>query len=108
MLQTDAPRIAACALLAAAPLVLSSISVAQAPPPRPAPIMAPAIPPSHTLDLMTEPGAAAVSAKWKVADVKIVEVPAIEGAMPQYKTTYNIEPRAGGANFDDSKWQAIE
>src|SRR5205085_12099674 len=104
MQTTNLAKIVAAAALVAVPLALSSISVAQAPPPRPAPIMAPAIPPSHTLDLMTEPGAAAVSAKWKVADVKIVEVPAIEGAMPQYKTTYNIEPRAGGANFDDSKW----
>src|SRR6266446_4315176 len=108
MLKTDVARIAACAALTSLPLLVSSLSVAQAPPPRPAPIMAPAIPPSHTLDLMTEGGAAAVSAKWKVSDVKIVEVPAIQGAMPQYKTTYNIEPRAGGSDFDDSKWPVIE
>src|SRR5947209_16809015 len=44
----------------------------------------------------------------EVSDVKIVEVPAIQGAMPQYKTTYNIEPQAGGADFDDSKWPKIE
>jgi len=57
---------------------------------------------------MTAPGSAALGAQWRVSDVKIVEVPAIQGAMPQYKTTYNIEPRAGGADFDDSKWPAIE
>ena len=28
--------------------------------------------------------------------------------MPQYKTTYNIEPRAGGIDFDDLKWPIIE
>ena len=108
MRKTVRARLFAGAALVAVPLAISSISVAQAPPPRPAPIMAPAIPPSHTLDLMTEPGAAAVGAKWKISDVKIVEVPAIEGAMPQYKTTYNIEPKAGGADFDDSKWPVIE
>jgi hypothetical protein len=91
-----------------APLAIASISVAQAPPPRPAPIMAPSLPVTHTVDLMTTAGAAAVGAQWVVSDVKIVEVPAIQGAMPQYKTTYNIEPKAGGADFDDSKWLKIE
>jgi hypothetical protein len=49
-----------------------------------------------------------LGAQWKVSDVKIVEVPAIQGAMPQYKTTYSIEPQAGGSDFDDSKWPNIE
>jgi gluconolactonase len=57
---------------------------------------------------MTAQGSAIFEAQWKVSDVKIVEVPAIQGAMPQYKTTYNIEPRAGGIDFDDSKWSIIE
>jgi gluconolactonase len=43
-----------------------------------------------------------------VSDVKIVEVPAIAGVNPKYKTTYDIEPRAGGADFDDSGWEKIE
>jgi len=98
----------ACAVLVTAPLAISTLSVAQAPPPRPAPIMPPAIPPSHVVDLMTAAGATALGAQWKVSDVKIVEVPAIQGAMPQYKTTYNIEPSAGAADFDDSKWPVIE
>ena len=97
-----------CAVLVTAPLVISTLSVAQAPPPRPAPIMPPSIPPSHVVDLMSAAGATALSAQWKVSDVKIVDVPAIQGAMPQYKTTYNIEPRAGAADFDDSKWDKIE
>ena len=108
MRKSDLVRLVAGAALVAVPLAISSISVAQAPPPRPAPIMAPAIPPAHVVDLMTTPGAAALSAQWRVSDVKIVEVPAIQGAMPQYKTTYNIEPKAGGADFDDSKWPLIE
>jgi gluconolactonase len=57
---------------------------------------------------MTAEGSAAFGAQWKVMDVKIVEVPAIPNAMPQYKTTYNIEPRAGESGFDDSKWPVIE
>src|SRR2546423_1913830 len=100
-------RVVAAAPLVAVPLAISSTSVAEAPP-RPAPIMAPSIPPAHVLDLMTAQGSAALGAQWRVSDVKIVEVPAIQGAMPQYKTAYNIEPKAGGANFDDSKWPVIE
>src|SRR5438876_3165929 len=108
MRRTDIAKIVAGAALVAVPLAISSISVAQAPPPRPAPIMAPSIPPTHVLDLMTAQGSAALGAQWRVSDVKIVEVPAIQGAMPQYKTTYNIEPRAGESGFDDSKWPTIE
>src|SRR5437870_6366240 len=108
MQTTNLTKIVAGAALVAVPLAISSISVAQAPPPRPAPIMPPAIPPAHVLDLMTAPGATALGAQWKVSDVKIVEVPAIQGAMPQYKTTYNIEPKAGSVEFDDSKWPVIE
>ena len=89
--------------------LIPATAVAQPPAnPPPAPIMPPSLPPSHVVDLMTAEGSAAFGAQWKVSDVKIVEVPAIQGAMPQYKTTYNIEPRAGDANFDDSKWPTIE
>jgi gluconolactonase len=108
MRTTNLARLAAGAALIAVSSAIASISVAQAPPPRPTPIMPPAIPPSHVVDLMTAPGSAALGAQWKVSDVKIVEVPAIQGAMPQYKTTYNIEPKAGGVEFDDSKWPVIE
>src|SRR6266566_881392 len=97
MRKTNLARLLAGAALVAVPLAISSISVAQAPPPRPAPTMPPSIPPAHVLDLMTAAGSAALGAQWKVSDVKIVEVPAIQGAMPQYKTTYSIEPQAGGS-----------
>jgi gluconolactonase len=108
MCKTYLGNLAACAALSAIWMMISSISVAQAPPPRPAPIMPPSIPPTRVVDLMTAQGSATFGAQWKVSDVKIVEVPAIQGAMPQYKTTYNIEPRAGGSDFDDSKWPTIE
>jgi gluconolactonase len=108
MCKTYLGNLTVCAALAAILMLISSISVAQAPPPRPAPIMPPSIPPTHVVDLMTAQGSATFGAQWKVSDVKIVEVPAIQGAMPQYKTTYNIEPRAGGSDFDDSEWPTIE
>jgi len=101
-------RLMGCLVLVAFPLIISTFSSAQAPPPRPAPIMPPGIPPAKVVDLMTTAGAAALGTQWKVSDVKIVEVPAIQGAMPQYKTTYSIEPQAGWSNFDDSKWPNIE
>jgi gluconolactonase len=102
-------RLLACAVLTAVPLLSPLIAVAQAPPPAPPPpVMPPSLPPAHVVDLMTAAGSATFGAQWRVMDVKIVEVPAIPNAMPQYKTTYNIEPRAGDGNFDDSKWPVIE
>jgi gluconolactonase len=98
----------AAATLIAAGVMLPLIAVAQTPAPPPLPVMPPSLPPSHVVDLMTADGSAAFGAQWRVMDVKIVEVPAIPNAMPQYKTTYNIEPRAGDSAFDDSAWPVIE
>jgi gluconolactonase len=94
--------------VAALSLVIATFSFAQAPPPRPAPIMPPGVPPTLVVDLMSASGAAALGAQWRVSDVKIKEVPAIEGAMTKDKMTYDIDPHAGGTDFDDSKWPAIE
>jgi len=63
---------------------------------------APARRPEAIIDLATEEGVRVVKGQWRYSDVKIVEVPAIQGAMPQYKTTYNIEPRAGTLYFIDN------
>jgi len=101
--------LAACAALVAAMLLNPSHPLAQAPAATPpAPIMPPLLPASHVVDLMTAEGSAALGAQWKVSDVRIVEVPAIPDTVTAFKTTYNIEPRAGAANFDDSKWPTIE
>jgi gluconolactonase len=98
-----------CAALAAVPVMISSLSVAQAPPVAPPlPVMPPSLPPSHVVDLMTAAGSAAFGAQWKVMEAKIVEVPAAANAMPQYKTTYNTAPRAGESGFDDSSWPVID
>ena len=104
-----AAGLAAGVALIATVLLNSSGLRAQAPAAAPpAPIMPPSLPATHVVDLMTPEGSAAFGAQWKVSDVRIVEVPAIPDTATAFKTTYNVEPRAGAAGFDDSKWQTIE
>ena len=81
---------------------------AQAPAPVPAPTIAPALPPSRVVNLMSAEGAAALGGQWRHMVVKFVEIPHIPNAFPEYQTTYDIEPHAGVANFDDSSWPTIE
>ena len=57
---------------------------------------------------MTAHGSQAFGAQWKTMEAKIVEAKPIPGAMSQYKTAYDISPKAGEAAFDDSKWPVIE
>lgn len=75
--------------------------------PAPPPAIAPSLPPLYAVDLMTVAGSAAFGAEWKTMEAKIVEVLAIPDAMPEFKTTYDIEPHAGERGFDDSAWPAI-
>lgn len=75
--------------------------------PAPLPVMPPSLPPAHVVNLMTNEGSAAFGAKWRVADVKFVEVPAAINK-DRYKATYQIEPRAMTTDFDDSKWDTVE
>jgi hypothetical protein len=101
--------LAAAGLLGVLSLTAATLSVAQAPPPPPAPaLMAPGVPPSLVVDLMSAEGAAALGAQWRVSDVTIKEVPVIPGTITQNKMTYDIDPHAGGTDFDDSKWPVIE
>src|SRR6185503_9887197 len=97
----------ACAALAAIPVTLWA---AQAPPaaPNPPPVIAPSLPPTRVVDLTSPDGAAAFSAQWKNMDVKIVEAPAMPNAGPAWKSSYDIQPKAGEMGFDDSSWPAIE
>jgi gluconolactonase len=68
--------------------------------------------PQATIDLTTEQGVDLVKATWKYADAKIVSIksPAIgrdlkpSGALTD---TYDIDPKAGTADFDDSHWEPI-
>ena len=73
-------------------------------PPHP---VAPLVPPVHVVDLMTAAGSAVFGARWKGMEARIVECPALGDAMPEFKTTYDIEPHAGESGFDDSDWPVI-
>jgi hypothetical protein len=50
------------------------------------------LPPVHVVDLMTAAGSAVFGARWKAMEAKLVECPALSDAMPEFKTTYDIEP----------------
>ena len=84
-------------------------SVAPARPPLLAPPhpVAPLVPPAHVVDLMTAAGSTAFGALWRGREAKIVECPALTDAMPEFKTTYDIEPHAEIRGFDDSDWPVI-
>ena len=73
-------------------------------PPHP---MAPLVPPAHVVDLMTAAGSAVFGTRWRAMEAKIVECPALTDAMPEFKTTYDIEPHAEIAGFDDSDWPLV-
>jgi len=72
------------------------------------PQMPPSLVPLKAVDLMTPEGAALFGAQWKAMEAKIVEGPPIANAMPQYKTSYDIQPHAGETGFDDSSWPVID
>ena len=59
------------------------------------------------IDLRTADGVRAVRGEWRYGDVKIVEV---DGVGPDKKPvkTYNIEPKAFGADFDDGDWEVLD
>src|SRR5262249_58754098 len=74
---------------------------------QPQPPLAPSIPPVHVVDLMTDAGSAALGARWRVKEAKLVECPALTNSLPEFKTTYDIEPHAELAGFDDADWAVI-
>jgi hypothetical protein len=83
-----------------------------APPPMPPllipqPPVAPSLPSAHAVDLMTTAGSAAFGAQWRAKEAKIVECPALSDAMPEFRTTYDIDPHAELNGFDDSAWPEI-
>src|SRR5262249_34564162 len=62
---------------------------------------------SKKINLQTKAGAESVKGEWRYHDVRLVEV---DGKGPDGKPnkTYNIEPKAFGAEFDDSKWEVVD
>ena len=73
----------------------------------PQPPIAPLTPPVHVVDLMTVAGSAVFDAIWRGREAKIVECPALSDSMPEFKTTYDVEPHAELLGFDDSSWPVI-
>lgn len=69
--------------------------------------------PDATVDLRTKEGTQLVKGNWRYSDVKIVEVDS-KGPGPDLKPsgapnrTYDYSPHAGGEDFDDSKWEALD
>ena len=85
---------------------------ASVPPPMPPllmpqPPIPPLVPPLHVVDLMTAAGSAAFGARWTAREAKIVECPALTDAMPEFRTTYDVEPHAEELGFDDTDWQVV-
>ena len=56
---------------------------------------------------MTLAGSALFGAKWKGLEAKIVPCPALSDSMPEFKTTYDVEPHAEILGYDDSSWLDI-
>jgi len=85
---------------------------ASAPPPSPPLLnpqlpLAPQLPPVHIVDLMTPAGSAAFGATWRGREAKIIEIPSLTDSRPEFKTTYDVEPHAEVAGFDDSDWEVV-
>jgi gluconolactonase len=69
--------------------------------------------PEATIDLATKQGVEAVRGAWRYSDTKIIEVefraPGADGQPSHTQNrTYDFTPHAGGADFDDSKWEVID
>lgn len=75
--------------------------------PAPPPRLAPEGLPAHTVDVMTAEGVALFGAQWRNMDARIVEGPPRPNAGP-WKVSYDLQPKAGVADFDDSSWPTIE
>ncbi len=77
------------------------------------PAESPAGPGDATIDLATAEGAALVKGQWRYSDTKIVEVdfkapgPDLQPTGEPIRT-YDVAPHAGGTEYDDSGWAAID
>lgn len=73
----------------------------------------PAPAPLATIDLTTRDGVASVGGAWRYADTRIVpaqfRLPDADGQPTGAATdTYDYEPHAGGADYDDAAWPVID
>jgi gluconolactonase len=68
--------------------------------------------PEASIDLATEDGVRLVKGQWRYSDTRIIEVDFKAPGPDKQPTgapirTYDFTPRAGAADFDDSKWEVI-
>src|SRR5882724_12353600 len=68
--------------------------------------------PEASIDLATNDGVRSVKGEWRYSDTKIVEVDFRGPGADRQPSgspvkTYDYAPHAGGADFDDSKWEVI-
>jgi gluconolactonase len=74
---------------------------------------APAGRPDAIVNLATAEGMQLVKGQWRYSDARVVEVehrspgPDLKPSGPPNRT-YDITPKAGAADFDDSSWEAID
>jgi gluconolactonase len=69
--------------------------------------------PDAVIDLATKEGVDLVKGQWRYNDTKIIQVDFKAPGPDKQPTgklikTYDFTPHAGGADFDDSKWENIE
>ena len=72
----------------------------------------PAGKPEAVIDLMAEAGVQLVKGAWRYSDTRLHEIDFKAPGADQQPTgkpvrTYDYEPKAGGADFDDSPWPVI-
>ncbi|MCI0388055.1 MAG: SMP-30/gluconolactonase/LRE family protein [Acidobacteria bacterium] len=68
--------------------------------------------PEAAIDLATDEGVKLVNGQWRYSDTRIIETDFRAPGPDKQPTgkpikTYDYEPKAGVADFDDSKWEAI-
>jgi len=69
--------------------------------------------PDVVIDLATKEGVDLVKGQWRYSDTKIIQVD-FKAAGPDKQPTgkliktYDFTPHAGGADFDDSKWEKLD
>ena len=74
---------------------------------------APSSKPDAVIDLATKEGVDLVKGQWRYSDTKIIQIDFKAAGADKQPTgkpikTYDFAPHAGGADFDDSKWEAID
>jgi gluconolactonase len=69
--------------------------------------------PDAVVDLRTRAGVALLKGQWRYSDVRIIETD-FQAPGPDLKPsgkpikTYDYSPHAGAADFDDSRWEALD